>query len=93
VVRVTGVRSLLGAGTYLLGHHACDAEDLAGLVRRPRLDPYEVTGPFGGVLVVDVGEVGGDEASVVRFALGGEILPAGDAVTAARRAALGGCFL
>jgi len=59
--------------------------------RRPRLDPYEVTGPFGGVLVVDVGEVGGDEASVVRFALGGEILPAGDAVTAARAAlAVGG---
>jgi hypothetical protein len=47
-----------------------------------------VTGPFGGVLVVDVGEVGDGEASVVRFALGGEILPAGDVVTAAWRAAL-----
>ena len=38
---------------------------------------------IGGVLVVEVGEVGSDIATVVRFALGGEVLPAGDAVTAA----------
>jgi hypothetical protein len=38
---------------------------------------------IGGVLVVEVGEVGSDTATVVRFALGGEVLPAGDAVTAA----------
>jgi hypothetical protein len=35
VVCADDVRLLLGAGTYLLGHHACDVEDLAGLVRRP----------------------------------------------------------
>jgi len=38
---------------------------------------------IGGVLVVEVGEVGSDIATIVRFAWGGEVLPAGDAVTAA----------
>jgi len=42
----------------------------------------------GGALVIDVGEVGRDEAAVVGFALAGEILPTGDVVTAVARAAL-----
>src|ERR1039457_5219647 len=54
------------------------------LLRRYRLDPCDLTDLFGGALVVDVGEIGGDEAAVVRFTLCGEILPSGDAVTAAR---------
>ena len=66
----TGVRLLLGAGT-LLGGYAYDVEDLAGLLRRYRLDPRDLTDLFGGALVVDVGEIGGDEAAVVRFTLGG----------------------
>jgi hypothetical protein len=43
----------------------------ACLLRRYRLDPCDLTDLFGGALVVDVGEIGGDEAAVVRFTLCG----------------------
>jgi len=48
-----------------------DVEDLACLLRRYRLDPRDLTDLFGGALVVDFGEIGGDEAAVVRFTLCG----------------------
>jgi hypothetical protein len=48
-----------------------DVEDLAWLLRRYRLDPRDLTDLFGGALVVDFGEIGGDEAAVVRFTLCG----------------------
>jgi len=54
-----------------LGGYASDVEDLAGLLRPYRLDPRDLTDLSGGALVVDVGEIGGDEAAVVRFTLGG----------------------
>jgi hypothetical protein len=66
----TGVRLLSGAGTPL-GGDAYDVEDLAGLLRRYRLNPRDLTDLSGGALVVDVDEIGGDEAAVVRFTLGG----------------------
>ena len=48
-----------------------DVEDLACLLRRYRLDPRDLTDLFGGALVVDFGEIGGDEAAVVGFTLCG----------------------
>ena len=48
-----------------------DVEDLAWLLRRYRPDPRDLTDLLGGALVVDFGEIGGDEAAVVRFTLCG----------------------